>query len=50
MTKKNKDVAIRWWTPAGKALDTYEQQTEQKVVTDKNFKKQISDTKQKKLW
>ncbi|MCB0653021.1 MAG: Bro-N domain-containing protein [Saprospiraceae bacterium] len=46
---KNKDAAIEGGTAAGKALDAYEKETQKKVVTDKNFKHQIAEAKNKNL-
>ena len=46
--EENKDVAAKGGTAAGKALDAYEQETGKKVVTEKNFKHQISEAKRKK--
>jgi len=48
--EENKDAAVKGGTAAGKALDAFEQETGQKVVTDQNFKDQIAAAKkQKKL-
>jgi len=48
--EENKDAAVEGGTAAGKALDAYEQNTGEQVVTDKNFKHQISEAKwQKRL-
>lgn len=47
---ENKKAAIEGGTATGKALDAYEEQTREKIVTDKNFKHQIEEAKkQKKL-
>ena len=46
--EENKDAAIKGGTSAGKALDAYEKDTGEKVVTDKNFKHQISEAKKQK--
>lgn len=46
---ENKDAAIEGGTAAGKALDAYEKETQKKVVTDKNFKHQIAEAKNKNL-
>ena len=45
---KNKDAAIEGGTAAGDALEAYENRTGERVVTDKNFKHQISEAKRKK--
>jgi len=45
---ENKDAAIEGGTAAGKALGAYEEQTGDKVVTDKNYKHQISEAKKQK--
>jgi hypothetical protein len=47
---ENKKVAIEGGKITGKTLDTYEKETGNKVVSDKNFKHQIAEAKkQKKL-
>ena len=43
--EENKDAAIEGGTAAGDALEAFEKRTGQKVVTDKNFKHQISEAK-----
>lgn len=45
---ENKDAAIKGGTAAGKALGAYEKETGKKVVTEKNFKHQISEAKKQK--
>ena len=45
---ENKNAAVKGGTAAGKALDTYEQESETKVVTDRNFKRQIAEAKKRK--
>lgn len=45
---ENKEAAIEGGRAAGKALDAFEQETNQKVVSDKNFKHQISEAKKQK--
>lgn len=45
---ENQDAAIKGGTAAGKALDAFENETGNKVVSDQNFKKQIKAAKQKK--
>ena len=45
---ENKMAAIEGGTSAGKALDAYEKDTGKKVVTDQNFKQQISEAKKQK--
>ncbi len=45
---ENKDAAIEGGTAAGDALEAYENRTGERVVTDKNFKHQISEAKRKK--
>ena len=45
---ENKDAAVKGGTAAGKALDAFENETGNKVVSDQNFKKQIKAAKQKK--
>lgn len=48
--EENKDVAVEGGTAAGKALQAYEEETGSEVVSDKNYKQQISAAKkQKKL-
>jgi hypothetical protein len=42
---ENKEAAIDGGTAAGKALDAFENETKKKVVTDKNFKHQITEAK-----
>lgn len=44
----NKKAAIRGGSGAGDALQAYENSTGQKVVTDKNFKKQIAEAKKER--
>lgn len=46
--EENKDAAIEGGTAAGDALEAFEKRTGQKVVTDKNFKHQISKAKKQK--
>ncbi len=46
---ENKQAAKKGGRAAGKALDAYEEETKKKVVTDKNYLKQIEKAKQKKL-
>jgi len=46
--KENKDAAIEGGTAAGDALEAYENRTGERIVTDKNFKHQISEAKRKK--
>lgn len=46
--EENKNAAVKGGTAAGKALDAYEKETNKKVVTEKNFKHQISEVKRKK--
>lgn len=43
--EENKDAAIEGGIAAGDALEAFEKRTGQKVVTDKNFKHQISEAK-----
>lgn len=43
----NRYAAIRGGDAAGEALDAYEQKTGKKVVTDRNFKQQISEAKKR---
>ncbi len=45
---ENKEAAIDGGTAAGKALDAFENETQKKVVTDKNFKHQIAEAKKLK--
>jgi len=48
--EENKDAAIKGGTAAGKALDAFEEETGNKVVSDQNYKAQIEAAKkQKKL-
>jgi len=46
--EENKKAAIEGGAAAGDALEAYEKRTGQKVVTDKNFKHQISEAKKQK--
>ena len=46
--EENKDAAIEGGTAAGDALEAFEKRTGQKIVTDKNFKHQISEAKKQK--
>ena len=46
---ENKSAAKKGGAAAGDALDAFEKSTGQEVVTDKNFKHQISEAKKKKL-
>lgn len=47
---ENQKAAIKGGSAAGKALDTFEKEMNQKVISDKNFKHQIAKAKkQKKL-
>ena len=46
--EENKNAAIKGGTAAGKALEAYEQQTGQGVISNKNFKHQISEAKKDK--
>lgn len=43
--EENRGSAIEGGTAAGKALDAYEESTGDKVVTNRNFKKQIEEAK-----
>jgi len=43
--EENKNVAIEGGRAAGKALDAFEEETNQKVVSDKNFKHQVLEAK-----
>lgn len=45
---ENKTAAIKGGTAAGKALDAFETETGNKVVSDQNFKQQIKAAKQQK--
>lgn len=45
---ENKKAALKGGTAAGKALDAYEEETGSEVVTDKNFKHQITEAKKKR--
>ncbi|MEN0045683.1 MAG: BRO family protein [Bacteroidota bacterium] len=45
---ENQSAAVKGGTAAGKALDAFENETGNKVVSDQNFKKQIKAAKQKK--
>ena len=49
--EENRQSAIKGGTSAGKALEAFEQDTGEKVITDKNFKHQIAEAKkeQKRL-
>ncbi|KAA3634794.1 MAG: phage antirepressor protein [Bacteroidetes bacterium] len=46
---KNKEAAVEGGTAAGKARDAYEKETQKKVITEKNYKHQIAEAKNKKL-
>jgi len=46
--EENKQAAIEGGNAAGKALDAFEKETNQKVVSDENFKHQISEAKKQK--
>ena len=46
--KENQKAAIEGGTAAGDALEAYENRTGERIVTDKNFKHQISEAKRKK--
>lgn len=46
--EENKEAAVKGGSAAGKALDAYEEETGEKVVTDKNFKHQIAEAKRQK--
>lgn len=44
---ENKEAAIKGGSAAGKALDAFEKDTGDRVVSSQNFKQQIADAKQK---
>lgn len=46
--EENKRAAIKGGTAAGKALDAFEEETGNKVVSSQNYKKQIEDAKKNK--
>lgn len=46
--EENRDSAIKGGTGAGKALEAFEKQTGNKVVSDKNYKEQIAEAKKQK--
>jgi hypothetical protein len=46
--EENRDAAIKGGTAAGKALDAFEQETGNKVVSSDNFKQQIKEAKKQK--
>ena len=45
---ENKAAAKKGGRAAGKALDAFEEETGKKVVTSKNFKQQITESKKRK--
>jgi hypothetical protein len=47
--EENRGSAIEGGTAAGKALGAYEESTGDKVVTNRNFKKQIEEAKKKSI-